>query len=226
MKIITVILLVLPNSIFASGLPESFSKLEEMYIDGVSIAYNKKITTVINERSEDGMSVRAIRTLIDWKKKGQYYVIDFSEGPSADPHFTIYKEVNKKLKRITAGGGTQLIVPGNGSIYVSGHTNSMFDERLKIKIDDEKYKLVKQPYLFVGLDTEVSRDIEIYSEKEQKNVVARLPEGSSVFVVLNDGKYYLLKTPFGLLGWYYMDGTYPVGTKEVSPLPGIYYHGD
>lgn len=226
MKVITLILLVLPNLVLASDLPESFSNLKIMHIDNVSIAYNENITKVINKKNEDGMSVRAIRTLIDWRKKGQYYVIDFSKGMSADPHIIVYKEVGKKLKKVAGGGGTQFIIPGNGNIYVSGHTNNMFDEKLKIKIDGEKYKFVKQPFLYVGLETEISQDIEIYSEKEQKNVVAKLPKGSSVTVVLNDGKHYLLKTPFGLLGWFYLEGSYPAGSSTESPLPGIYYHGD
>lgn len=57
---------------------------------------------------------------------------------------------------------------------------------------------------------------------DQMHQRAVLPKGSTVTVLVNKGDNYLIKTPFGLLGWLKIKG----GSQEDTPILGIYWRGD
>ena len=97
----------------------------------------------------------------------------------------------------------------------------MFDQRKKFRLEKDKIIEVLQPYYYVGLESKVKKRINIYSTPQQDEVVASLPEGSPVTVLLNKGEQYLLKTSFGLVGWVLIPG----GSQE-TPIEGLYFAGD
>lgn len=233
-RIILLALMLLASPLYANDLPQTFSKLKELDVaysraGDVSILYNEAITEVINKEfteEESGLQItRAIRTKID-DQENTSYIVDYDEGFSVDPGFAIYREDGQKLTLIESFGGLQLIIPGNGNIYVSGHTNSMFNVRRKYKLMGSSFTEVKQPYYYVGLDSVTNADITLYESIDMAKEVAKLSKGTKITVLLNKGKYYLIKTPFGLTGWYFMKHEYPIGVHDKSELDGIYFNGD
>jgi hypothetical protein len=54
-------------------------------------------------------------------------------------------------------------------------------------------------------------------------MVARVPKGSKVVVLLNQGDYYLIKTSFGLVGWLKLPDE-PLGSKPT--IEGLFVAGD
>jgi hypothetical protein len=156
-------------------------------------------------------------------KKGGYFIIDCDSGPSADPSCTIYKEHDNKLTKVFFGSGTYFIFPGNGIVFSGGHTNNMFDARQKYQWSGKEFEIVEQPFNYVGLDTVINTTINIYSSTNYSKSIAKLPKGSRILVLLNKNNDYLLKTPFGLLGWFRMAGYV---TDQNTPIKGLYYAGD
>ena len=45
------------------------------------------------------------------------------------------------------------------------------------------------------------KKLKLYGKKKKGSVVATLKVGSKIEVVLRDGEWYLIKSPFGLVGW-------------------------
>jgi hypothetical protein len=220
---------------YAQQLPQPFVGLEVLELKTeartVKIFYDPKITTVINKEPDNpikyniqGISgikiIRAIRTKISLNTQ-EYYIIDFDEGASDDPTFIFLKEENKKLKYISHTPGTSLVIPGDGNLYISGHTNNMFDKRRKFSLNQNRIFEVQQPYYYVGLETKVKKRIELYSTPQQSEVIHSLSKGSKVTVLLNKGDLYLLKTSFGLVGWIQI----PYGSQEAS-IENLYFAGD
>lgn len=233
-RIILLALLLLTNPLCANDMLQTFSKLKKLDVaysraGDVGVLYNEAITEVINKElteEEHGLQItRAIRTKID-AQENTSYIVDYDEGFSVDPGFTIYREDGKKLTLIESFSGLQLIIPGNGNIYVSGHTNSMFNVRRKYKLTGSSFTEVRQPYYYVGVESVTNADITLYESTDMAKEVAKLSKGTKITVLLNKGKYYLIKTPFGLTGWYYMSHEYPIGVHEKSELEGIYFNGD
>jgi hypothetical protein len=220
---------------YAQQHPELFSGIELLELKTetrtVKIFYDPKITTVINKEPDNpikyniqGISgikiIRAIRTKISLNTQ-EYYIIDFDEGASDDPTFILLKEENKKLKYISHMPGTSLVIPGDGNLYISGHTNDMFDKRRKFSLSKDRIVEVQQPYYYVGLETKIKKKIDLYSTPQQSEVIHSLLKGSKVTVLLNKGDLYLLKTSFGLVGWTQI----PYGSQETS-IEGLYFAGD
>ena len=114
-----------------------------------------------------------------------------------------------------------LVIPGNGSIYAIGRTNQLHVKRRKFVILNSKLEEVKQPFLFVGLDSKANVAISLVSEKGGGNIVASIPKGERLHVVLSDEDSLLIKTNFGLLGWFKTSGN-----RESPEIEGIYFDGD
>lgn len=152
-----------------------------------------------------------------------YFTIDCDYGLSADPNCTFFQEINGKLKKVIQLQGLHFAFPGNGNIYVDGHTNTMFDVRQKYEWHNGSFSLVKQPVNFVGLNATTRVSISLFSTQEYKQSVATLPKDSAILVVINEGEHYLVKSPFGLVGWVRI----PNGAEQKdSPIDGIFYAGD
>lgn len=202
-----------------------FGKLKSIKIDDtVTIYYDSSFTEVINKKqgAEYEGGVRVLKTKID-KNSQQSYTIDYSPGPSADPAFVFLKNDGDKVaEQGEQISGLELYIPGNGFLYVSGHTNNMFDMRRKYKIDGDALVEVKQPFYYVGINNKLKKDLEIFSDAELKQSVGLLTKGTDVSVLLYQDEKYLIKSTFGLVGW----AKIPDSQMPGEVIDGIYYAGD
>jgi hypothetical protein len=217
-------LLILPVAAYSQDISKSFPNLAEIKVAtrwDVRVMYNPKVSTIINKKYHDSDPDsdywKVIKTRIGGT--GQEYRIEFSEGASDDPTFKIFKD--EEAEPVFEAFATGLVIPGNGFIYTSGHTNNMFDERKKYELRKGQIVEVKQPYYYVGLATKTNKAITLHSAKDVKGVVAALPAGAPVTVLINEVDFYLLKTEFGLVGWAKIGTNNSEGT-----IDGLVYAGD
>ena len=223
---IVFLLLLSATAAWAVDPGESFSHLKLLDLDGIRFYYRADSSRLINKPLDETM-VRVMVTKVDVRKSDEYLVM-FDAGPSEDPAFALYRIKGGKMVQLKGEdgqdfwvGGSDLILPGSGSFYVAGHINNMFDMRRKFVLDGQVVREVRQPFYYVGLDTQTTQAIKLFASTKMDHVVAYLPKGASVTVLINQGEYYLVKTPFGLVGW--------VKVKEYSyetPLEGVRYMGD
>ncbi len=211
----------------------AFSNLKLLHVEnvGVMLYYDPKKSELLNVKLPDadvyeqsGISIsRPLRTQLLGAGKG-YFTIDCDSGPvDWNSGCTFFQEVGDQLKEITRIPGLQFAFPGNGNIYVEGHNNNMFSAKDKYEWRDGTFVVVRQPFKYVGLTTTTSATINIFSAQDYRQVVASLPKDSTITVLLNEGEHYLVKTPFGLLGWVRIpDGV----SSEDSPITGIYFSGN
>jgi len=202
---------------------QSFDNLKVLVVEHYSakftIRYNPAVTKIINkkeiDKTTDDECILAIETSISGNASEKTQ-IRASMAPSDDPHFSIGPEFEWL-------NGEELIIPGNGYVYTAGRGNEMFDVHRKFLYQNGKFVEVKQPFYYVGMSTETVKAVALYSDTDYKSVVASLPAGYKVEVVINKGEHYLVKTPGGLVGWVKI----PEGSmSDTSPLKGIYYLGD
>jgi hypothetical protein len=174
------------------------------------------------------------------EKGGQPLCLQFDDGPSADPTFSLYAPADVCLKSqvewpepVWTIGAKRIVIPGRGAFYTAGHTNTRFNARRKFEVKGRQITEVKQPFLYVGRTTTVTRlpmndavrPIPLRADRDRKApVVATLIEGSEVEILLAvgaDSPWFLVKTSLGLLGWY--------ETQNEGAMPdelGIRYAGD
>lgn len=185
------------------------------------VSYDASLATIIKKIVDREQEVvRLISTSLS-KDAGERYFIDFDPGPSADPVFVFTNEKsNKVIARI---GADSVFIPGNGFVYTMGRTNNMHIERQKFEIRDGALVEVKQPFSYVGLDSKAKIPLTLTAAKDSGETIANLPKGESLQVVLRDGDYLLIKTPFGLVGWWKMNAEVSPGNEEIE---GIFYAGD
>jgi hypothetical protein len=220
-------LVLLPVSAFAAEPFPGLQKIEYKDYFPVKIFYDRQITQVVDkplnagpEHEGEPLVTRALKTKID-RAKGEEVYIDFDPGPSVDPSIVVTRVGAKEPAGYIAG--LNFYIPGTGAIYASGHTNTEFDTRRKYVLQGGELVEVKQPFYWVGLESKAKKDLVLYSGKDQKEAVARVPKGSALTVVLNEGEdWYLLKTSFGLLGWAKIEG----GSQEADTIEGLYFAGD
>ena len=157
----------LPCTLMSENLPEPFHHLlplkvehtlQDVGIGDITIHFDKSISTVIDTlyghpaSIKDGLPPhqRLITTMIDRNADTEYY-IDFSPGMSADPGFVIFRIDGSTSKKLTPWvAGTQLIIPGDGFLYASGHTNTTFVQRKKYRIEGDTVTEVKLPAYKAG----------------------------------------------------------------------------
>lgn len=183
----------------------------------VELYFDPKISTVLKGKNTDGGKV--ITTKLN-KTEPHEYVVVYDEGPSMDPGFIIYRKDKAGEVKVGGAAGTKIMIPGNGAVYVTGHTNDMVFTRSKYVLKDGKLKYVKQPFKYIGLVAESVAIVKLYESKKYKNVVAVIPKGRKLEVVIRDGDNYLIKSPFGLIGWSHIPMRYQ------SPISGMYFYGD
>lgn len=217
--------LVSPLAVVAAEDSAPFPQLKTIDVPSphfkIRVHYDPTITTIVNTPFKGhGFSwTKVLTTKID-RKKNQIYEIRYTDGFSADPTFLIFK--NGEEKELGGFAGTELYLSGNGSVYVSGHTNNFYNQRSKFELKGEKFVEVKQPFYYVGLDSKALRDITIYSDKKQTLPVANIPTGTKLSVLLNEGDFYLIKTQFGLLGWV----RYKPERLDDNLIEGLFFMGD
>lgn len=213
----------------AKGRPIPFPGLATFVISGgdaplpEQISYDASLSKVINkpldaEGKED--ITRVLSTRLNRENDARCFV-DFDPGPSADPQFLLTDEkTGTEVGRI---GADALILPGNGFIYSIARTNNMHEERQKFAVRDGKLVEVKQPFSYVGLESKAKVPLTLTAAKGSGETVASIPKGDALQVVLRDDEYLLVKTQFGLVGWWKMKTDVLAGNEEIE---GIYFAGD
>ena len=188
------------------------------------LSYDPALTKVLDEKMavEEGApdARRLVSTRIDRENETRYF-IDFDSGPSADPSFVITDEKTGAV--LGSIGGESLIIPGNGFIYVSGRANRLHQEQAKYTIRDGKLVEIEQPFSYVGLKSKAKVPLKLLAKKDGGDVIANIPVGDAVEVILRDGEHLLIRTNFGLLGWWKMNTNVMADNAEIE---GIYYAGD
>ncbi|WP_035606088.1 hypothetical protein [Haloferula sp. BvORR071] len=188
------------------------------------VAYDAKLSELIDKPLplEEGAPEirRMISTRVSRDAETRYF-IDFDPGPSADPGFDITDQKTGKL--IGSIGAESLAIPGNGFIYATGRANRMHLEHLKYAIRDGKLVEIEQPFSYVGLQSKAKVELKLLAKKDGGETIATIPKGDSLEVVLRDGEHLLIKTRFGLLGWWKMNTSVMANNAEIE---GIYYAGD
>lgn len=166
-------------------------------------------------------------------KNAPKFHLFFSQGPSVDPTFSIS---DQNFNHVWECPGEELAITDLGTIYVSGETNKMFNMRQKFQFSQNGITEVPQPYYYVGLKDKLMKSVKLYSQKEGGRVVATLPKGYMIEVLLaapkssSSGDSYnsdrfLVATEYGLVGWMRLsiDEQYPTENRVSEHL---YYHGD
>jgi hypothetical protein len=186
--------------------------------DNAYVFYDSEHSQLINEKDtarDAEPTVSVIKTKLDVKEK-DIYTITFSPGLSNDPLFI----VKKGKKEIGNFNANELIIPGNGTVYTSSRTNNLFDQRRKYQLKDGKIQEVKQPFLYVGLQTKTNAAIQLYSSNDFKQVLASIPKDTDIEVLVSSGKNYLIRTPFGLTGWWKNT------SGKDTPIEALKFEGD
>ncbi len=198
----------------------------------ITLYFNPETSQKITEKhpqseqnSDDGVEVeRVLRGELLGKGKGQF-IIGCDSGMSADPSCTILKEnENGHTQEVGQISGLNFVLPGNGYIYVTGHTNNMFNQRKKYEWKNNQFSEVAQSSYYVGLESRTTKAIQLLESKTSSKVVASLPADAQVTVLTNEGDYYLVKTPFGLTGWLKL--SIENGMMENTPIKDLYFRGD
>lgn len=210
----------------ATNAADPFPGLQTYVAQGYSagtIHYDPAISQLVNKRlttEDEPMVMRVFRTKLD-RTKDEWYFVDYDEGPSDDPEFILTKDGSAEPAATISG--LHLYLPGNGSVYASGHTDNMFDEHRKFTVKNGAITETKQPYLYVGIEGKAKQDLTIYSTIAQKEAVASISKGSMMTVLVADGAdHYLIKTAFGLVGWV----TIQPYSQDATVVDGLFYAGD
>ncbi len=223
------------------GQNNPFNNLDILEIEsyqGVSIKYDPETTEIINKALKDldtndpfyynsigdfsTYDIKAIKTKID-KKTNDEYIVIFSAGPSGDPSFEFYNSKEKGKPNFVING-LNLYIPGNGFIYISGHTNNMFDTRKKFQIVNNVFSEVEQPFYYVGISTKTLKPLTLYSDKQLKSIVAQLPKNYDIEVLIfeKENSIFLIRTEFGLVGWVKVG----IGSQQPDIIDKLFFNGD
>jgi hypothetical protein len=169
----------------------------------------------------DGNSWIMLRTKLN-RNIDKYYYIFFNTCPGGWG-FYIYEEGNKKpIGELFA---LNLVIPGNGMLYTSGHMGN-FDVRRKYEFSNNTIVEVEQPYYYVGLKSRTLNAINIYQTKDCKKIIATLPKDYEIEILLTENPFmpeiYLVRTSFGLTGW----AKLKAGQYESIDVEGLFYNND
>ncbi len=220
-----------------------FPNLSYVSVDttyNVNFGFNPKTTRIINkpcylldkkspfycEKDSFGVYWVLVGKFKNDKIKDSLNII-YSEGMSADPGFSICKQSGKRIGDFSC---LALYLTESGIIYTSGHTNSMFNKRRKLQIQNDTILEIQQPYRYVGMKGRTLKPITLYQEITGELIVAQLPENYEIEILLaessaNDFEVeynYLVKSEFGLIGWLRITDEDIYG----SILKELYYAGD
>lgn len=195
-------------------------KQQITYAPAHSTRMKQRLDVEHNSRMIDDITVtRILLTRIDRNKPERVY-IDFDYGESEDPAFAITDARSNAL--IGTIEADHVIIPGDGFIYAKARKNREFLERRKFFIRAGQLVESSQPYLYVGLDSRALQDFKLLAAPDSSEVVATIRKGERVHVLLNDKSHYLIRTPFGLLGWVKQEPF----TRDNLLIEGIYFDGD
>ena len=232
MKKLLVLLFLLPIVLFAQDNRDYFTYLKEVKVEnwehsGMFLPSNYTPADDV-KFDKDGLEVYPIAHVTIYKGQKVDFVLWYTDGPSGDPAFEFYELLdNGESEYLFTLAGTQIFIPGNGNLYVTGHTNNMFDKRKKFVFNGETVEEVVQPYYSVSMQTKTLKNIQLYSDCDCTQKLAVVAANSDIEIVAaeyTDGtsRKYLIRTPFGLMGWWELDREYPASEE----IEGLFYAGD
>lgn len=198
----------------------------EFPAETVRVRYNKALAALVNESFDPGAGWNLTKVITTKLKAGaeETFIIVFDPGPSADPNFQVYRGTNVgEDNYLGSMNGIELSIPGDGFLYVSGHTNTTFNQRRKYQITGHGMEEIVQPFYYVGLKSKTLKPVTLTSEIDGGAEVAALPAGAPVEILLNkDDNRYLVRTQDGLVGWF----TEELTTQDPVHFEGLYFRGD
>lgn len=159
------------------------------------------------------------------RNSAQRYRIEYDDGPSCDPEFSIWLE--GAAEPVGYISGEHLVLPGNGYLYMIRRSNRSFEGREKWEIKGGELVEVAQPLRYVGISTRTLKAIALrQTEAPGSTIIANVPAGETVSVVVQrsdtEGRdQYLVRSRFGLVGWV-DDGGY----GDDRQFEGLLYQGD
>ena len=222
---------------------QSFRHLKKTKLPraGIEFWYNPGTTTVydISLKTADAGLLDEIRGIADDEYNIEHgFLVAKTEIAPGDACYVVYiagwdegfrfcrPRAEKELGALWPHG--LLVVPGEGMVYTRHHRNN-FDARRKFRLEKDSIVEVKQPYLYVGLKSKTLREVKIYDNREKSGVIATLPAGYEIEILLaesdrtdGDKGFYLVRTGFGLCGWAELAAAQ--GTSV--DVEGLEYRGD
>jgi hypothetical protein len=179
-------------------------------------------------KNPDGVPMTRVARAVLERGSTDTLTITFDDDPSCDPAFKFHWSDGKRVEiksRLESFAvlAVNLIIPGDGYFYASGHTNTHFDKRRKFHLVDSVIVEVEQPYYYVGLKTVALRDIKLYGDLVGDSIVAEVSAEDSIVVLLNAGYSFLVKARYDIIGWWRIREPSWQWPTEVD---GVFYRGD
>ena len=196
------------------------------YWGPVFIHYVPALTTIINTAlpNESGVGEIRVAKLRLSARSADTLIVDYTEGASADPGFIISLIEKCGPRRLGWPiDGLDLEAPGDGYLYIRGHTNTWFDMRRKFAVEGGNLRELTQPFYYVGLETKTLRQINIFSTWGGGQPIGVIEKGAPVTVILSDGWTFLLKTDHDILGWWRPQN---MSQQRAEEIEGLFYRGD
>lgn len=154
------------------------------------------------------------------------YSILFSIGESGDSRYEFYLEGEFQMP-VFILHTDHLDFLGDGILVARGSMNQMFMRSRKYKISNAKIKELKQPFYTVDIQSEATKNFDIYMTKRLSKVIDHIGKGDKVSVLVAEFKdkydYYLVRSELGLTGWVKINQGLWV---DETPIRDLYYHGD
>ena len=203
-------------------------KIDRCCFGDVQVRYDPRLATVINETEfippdSDMKTVHAIRTTL--APGSPLYVVDYWEGASCDPTFLIYDATktpdrNKPLLEVS---GLTLSIPGDGFVYVHGHTNNFFSQFRKFIVTPKHAEEVAQPFYYAGIETRTTTPIKLVTAPSSTEVISELASGTRVTILAcQKDDWCLVRDALGLIGWTKLE----YSRKPDAQFRGVFYAGD
>jgi len=183
---------------------------EEIKLESSYNTYEFRL--LVNDRAVDGKFIDGDADgfkVIDINTNDKYKEIAVhTPGSSSDDVYVIYWYDGKEIvfmDRLSRWPSFN----GNGIVYVN-NWEGFWSSRDKYVLDNSERKLkkVEQFAYYVGITITVKNGFEIFRERDLKDKVALLSEGSEIILILCDKGYenyndhrYLIRSTSGLLGW-------------------------
>jgi len=181
---------------------QSFDKLTH-YTKNGNVKYNSNSSILIDKDiyREDFTHHRIIKTKIN-ARENTYYIVEFLIGGSEIETYTIYKiNADNSETQIASFDCEEIVIPGNGNVYIKGGVNELYSLSQKFKLIGDKLEEVEQGAYYIGIKTKTQELITLYTDKNKIKKAAVLPANYNVEILIEDNGWYLIKTPFGLTGW-------------------------
>ncbi|GMU44539.1 MAG: SH3 domain-containing protein [Xanthomonadales bacterium] len=185
----------------------SVHQFERQCFGDGSVHYDPALATPRNDFIEDaGHPAGGWRVVLVGRiaADGPRYELRYDDGPSCDPTFSLWKEgADVALGEFA---GDHLVMPGNGALYLIRRSNRAFESREKWLLRDGRLTEASQSHYYVGLDTRARRELQLLQRPAaDAGVLATVPPAERVLIVLQQTvasrDWYLVRTPFGLVGW-------------------------